>query len=82
MAERRQIQLCVGAFGPTLHEQLEAQGLALAAHDLEHFEKDRKALGRLGVRGILSEGERDKAAMRLLKNIAQKCTAAKDRANG
>lgn len=65
------INLCVGAFGPTLPEQMASQNLTLSAHDLEHFEKDRIALGRLGVRGLLSECERDRAALRLLKKIAK-----------
>lgn len=72
----RLIDLCVGAFGPTLPEQMAAQGLALSDHDMEHLEKDRAALGRLGVRGILSDGERDRAAMRLLKQISAKARPA------
>lgn len=70
----KRIDLCVGAFGPSLPEQMASQGLTLSSHDLEHFEKDRAALGRLGVRGILSDGERDRAAQRLLKQIAAKAS--------
>ena len=68
------LTLCVGAFGPSLAEQMAEQGFALSEHDLHHFEEDRKAIGRLGVRGILSEGERDRAANRLLKVIGGKIT--------
>lgn len=72
----RRIDLCVGAFGPTLPEQMAAQGLVLSDHDMEHMEKDRAALGRLSIRGILSEAERDRAAMRLLKCISKAARAA------
>lgn len=66
------LTLCVGAFGPPLAEQMAEQGFVLSDHDLHHFEEDRKAIGRLGVRGVLSDGERDRAANRLLKAIARK----------
>lgn len=69
---RRRIDLSVGAFASTLSEQLGAQSLCLDEHSLLHFELDRKAIGRLSVRGILSEGETDRAAMRLLKSISKK----------
>lgn len=70
----RNIELSVGAFGPTFPEQMAAQGLTIPDRDMEHLEKDRAALARLGVRGVLSTGERDRAAVRLLKQICAKAT--------
>ena len=51
---------------------METQSLCLDEHSLLHFELDRKAIGRLSVRGVLSEAETDRAAMRLLKAIGRK----------
>lgn len=73
---KRRVNLSVGAFAPDLSEQMQAQGLSLDEHSLHHFDLDRKAIGRLSVRGILSEAETDRSAMRLLKKISQKAKSA------
>lgn len=70
------LEISVGAFAPDLAEQLSKQGFELDAHNLEHFEKDRQAIGRLGIRGIITDGEREKAAIRLIKEMGKKLKRA------
>lgn len=69
------LEISVGAFAPDLAEQLAKQELELEAHSLEHFERDRQAIGRLGIRGLLSDGERERAALRLMKKMGKQLKA-------
>lgn len=66
----KQFAISLGAFTDPIKEQLKDQGFGIAdENELHHFEKDRLALGRIYMRGLITEVERDKAAMRLLKKM-------------
>lgn len=65
------LEINFGALAPEVGAQLKNCGLKAEANDIEHWEKDRKALARLRVRGVLSDSESRKAEARLFKSIKQ-----------
>ncbi len=65
--------LILGWMGQPLYIQL--KGFRLSKDQIEHFQSDNDAISRLGIRGVISEAERDKAYGRLGKNIKQAIAA-------
>lgn len=63
----KNIEVCFGPLYPSLSEQL--AGVISDAASLDHFEKDRLAINRLLLRGLLSDSEADRGRRRLMKSI-------------
>ncbi len=60
-------ELILGWMGNPFKIQL--KGLRLKAEVIEHFQKDNDAISRLGIRGLITEHQRDAAYDKLAKNI-------------
>ena len=60
-------ELILGMWGEPFEIQLE--GLRLKAEMIAHFQKDNDAISRLGIRGLITERQRDAAYDKLAKNI-------------
>lgn len=69
--QSRSFQVAFGALCPPLEEQLREQGLALntSIEDQERLQRDINDVARLGIRGVITEAERDRARKRLLRII-------------
>ena len=63
----KSIEVRFGPLYPSLAEQL--SGVISDAASLDHFEKDRLAINRLLLRGVLSDGEADRGRKRLMRSI-------------
>ena len=70
------VEISFGALSDPVGAQLKAQGLFATKDDIEHWEKDRKALARLRVRGLLPDATAHAAERRLMKKIVAGVRAA------
>lgn len=66
--KNKQIELRFGAFAPPLFDQLSAYNLSPGL--IGQYQRDKDAILRLAVQGIIAEGEARKARKRLTKQIA------------
>lgn len=62
-----------GALSATIDEQLRSQGSKLDMDPLQraHLQRDADEVSRLRVRGVLTEGESDRARQRIWKVIVK-----------
>jgi len=65
----RKLSLVFGSTAEPLIEQL--AGFGFDEKKIAHWQKDADAIARLGVRGILSHAEMDKARKKLMNRIAR-----------
>ena len=75
------LKLNVGALGPTIAEQVAAQGYrtSMPAATLDRYEH---AIHLLRLHGLLTQAESDKAIRRLIKDMDAKPTAGVDLPDG
>ena len=75
-----QFGITMGALADPLEEQLNNQGLTLG-DNAQRLEEDATAITRCRIRGLITEGESEKARKRLMKYIKQavKPLAAQDK---
>lgn len=62
------MKLTVSALGPTINEQLKAQGFR-STMDPERLDRCEHAIHLLRIHGYLTDSESDKAFKRLIKDI-------------
>lgn len=70
---RPMFALKLGAFAPSVEEQLASQGLK-AVHggeDAIEWDKDRHAIKRLEMRGVLTEAEAEAARRRFMREVGR-----------
>lgn len=70
------LTLRFGTLAPALNHQLREQGVELDAKDVEHWERDIDAVNRLGVRGVLTLSEAERARRRIFKQVHKAAVAA------
>ena len=76
------VEIAFGALALTIGDQLQRQGLRATKDDIQHWEKDRKALARLRVRGLLPDATAERAGRRLMKRIVAGVYRADSKGDG
>lgn len=69
----REAKLCISALGPTITQQLAAQGFG-TIQPFEAIDRMEHAIHLLRIRGLLTHTESDRAFKRLLKDIESRAS--------